>query len=539
MTQSVELADVVIIGSGYGGSIPAYYLAASGAKVVVLERGQWFTAPDFAQTMQLGSYTRYLDLVVGKGVSVLAGNCVGGGSVVNLAAGLRAPSFAFNRVGSTAKRQWPAAISRQILDPWYDRVEESLPVQKQNWDQVSYAGGVFAAACHHTGRTCNPVPLKVDLQQCTACGWQINGCSFDAKRSLLLNYIPGATAYGAQVRPLHEVQSLSRATTSGYRYRVNYTVYDTSGNVVSTSTIEAKIVILAAGTLGTPVILQRSAAALGTMPAAVGRHFSANGDHISTYAMSESAISRVLGLQRNSTTAYAAASIGRPVGTMSYDGLNAGKPEFTRFSLQQIYFAPLTTILDQTFTGGPPWFGVAKKALRHKWASMLTVMAMTEDDNEGFFGPPPPTGSYTRLSADVAGNSLVYNPTANTLRGWAAADAEVAAILADVAEDGGPWTTEVMGTLSAHPLSSVRMGDDPATSALDATHELRGLPGIFVTDGAAIPTSLCVNPSLTISALAERAVPFIAARAITSGVYLRLETQLPTGATSSARPVTV
>ena len=56
-----------------------------------------------------------------------------------------------------------------------------------------------------------------------------------------------------------------------------------------------------------------------------------------------------------------------------------------------------------------------------------------------------------------------------------------------------------------HPLASCRIGDDPATSALDDRHELRGHPGIFVTDGSAVPGALTVNPALTIAALAERA----------------------------------
>lgn len=71
---------------------------------------------------------------------------------------------------------------------------------------------------------------------------------------------------------------------------------------------------------------------------------------------------------------------------------------------------------------------------------------------------------------------------------------------------------------SAHPLSSCRIGDDPATSALDDRHELRGHPGIFVTDASAVPTSLCVNPSLTIAALAERASALLLRRAAEYGV---------------------
>ena len=76
-------------------------------------------------------------------------------------------------------------------------------------------------------------------------------------------------------------------------------------------------------------------------------------------------------------------------------------------------------------------------------------------------------------------------------------------------------TTKVQ---SAHPLASCRIGDDPETSALDDRHELRGHPGIFVTDASAVPTSLCVNPSLTIAALAERASAMLLARAADYGV---------------------
>src|SRR5881296_2663176 len=80
---------------------------------------------------------------------------------------------------------------------------------------------------------------------------------------------------------------------------------------------------------------------------------------------------------------------------------------------------------------------------------------------------------------------------------------------------------------SAHPLASCRMGDDPATSALDDQHELRGHPGLFVTDSASVPTSLCVNPSLTIAALAERAAYGIARRASAYGVKARADLPVP------------
>ncbi|MET8509774.1 GMC oxidoreductase [Streptomyces sp. NPDC004787] len=84
-----------------------------------------------------------------------------------------------------------------------------------------------------------------------------------------------------------------------------------------------------------------------------------------------------------------------------------------------------------------------------------------------------------------------------------------------------PWTEDLSGTVTAHPLSSVRMGDNPATSALTDLHELRGSPGLFITDGSAVPTSLTVNPSLTIAALAERATAAIISRTRSAGIAVR------------------
>lgn len=506
---AAERADVVVIGSSFGGAIPAYHLAAAGAKVVILERGPDLGAQDFTHDMRIGTYTRSVDLVYGQGVTVIAGNCVGGGSVVYFAASLRAPSFVFGRQGSTGRRLWPASLTRASLDPWYDRVSAAIPVATQTWDDVAYAGGLFAAACTHAGRTCNPVPQAVDLAACTNCNWMLNGCHFGAKRSMLLNYLPAATSHGAQIRALHEVQAISPALTPGYRYRVSYTVLDGSDYrvPVGTGAIEARLVVVAAGAAGTPVILARSAPLLGGVPAAVGRNFSGNGDHVSVAVMNEERIRQVLGLQRAPGVAYQALPIGRPIGSMSYDRLDPAAPEFTRFSLQQIYFPAITNVLGQARGASPSWFGVAKKEMRRQWLSWLTVLAMTEDDNEGVFGPPPPAGSFTRLAASGIGlSTLSLTPTANTRRGWDLADAEARGILE---RDGlgrfMPWTEDPAGTVTAHPLGSCRMGDDPASSALDGQHQLRGHPGLYVTDGSAVPTSLCVNPSLTIAALAERA----------------------------------
>ncbi|GAB3834740.1 GMC family oxidoreductase N-terminal domain-containing protein [Dactylosporangium cerinum] len=540
--SSIESTDVVVIGSGFGGAIPAYHLSAGGARVVVLERGPHLSGEEFEHDFKLGSsYTRVFDFVVGDGMSVLGGNCVGGGSVVYFATMPRAPGFVFERHGSIGRRMWPASITRDALDPWYDRVSEALPVSMQTWDRVPYAGGLFAAACAHAGHTANPSPAAVDVDRCTNCNWMMAGCRFDAKRSLLLNYLPAAVAHGAQVRPLHEVQHLTRNEDGGYR--VHFRVVDDSDYRIlhEAGAIDAKVVIVAAGAGATPVILQRSADTLGAMPHATGRYFSGNGERLNTAVFDEDRVREVLGLTRGDGQAYAANQIGRGPTVASWDRLDGALPEFERFSLEQLYFPPgLGTILAQTpDESDPRWFGVGKKEMLRRWQSWLTIFTMSEDDNEGVFGPPPETGNAHRFSQQMLGHGpLRYRPTANTWRGWNLADAAVKDILErDGLAKVAPWTNDLVGAYTVHPLASCRIGDDPDTSALDDRHELRGHPGIFVTDGSAVPGALTVNPALTIAALAERAVAGIVRTAQERGVAVTYIGDLPEGTSSSLRAV--
>lgn len=540
--SAIESTDIVVIGSGFGGAIAAYHLAAGGARVVVLERGPWLTAEEFDHDFKLGSsYTRVFDFTVGEGMSVLSANCVGGGSVVYFATMPRAPRFVFERHGSIGRRMWPAKINRDTLDPWYDLVTESLPVTQQSWDTVPYGGGLFAAACAHAGRTANPPPSAVDVSQCVNCNWMMAGCRFDAKRSLLLNYLPAAIAHGAEIRPLQEVQHLSR--TEGGGYRVHYRAVDDEDYRIlhDSNAIDAKVVVIAAGAGATPVILQRSEPALGPMPHAVGRYFSGNGERLNTAVFDEDRVRDVLGLSRPDGQAYAAYQIGRGPTVASWDRLDGSLPEYERFSLEQLYFPPgLGTILAQVPGGtGPSWFGVEKRKMLQRWQSWLTIFTMSEDDNEGEFAAPPETGNAQRLSMQMLGNGpLRYRPTANTWKGWTLADAEVKDILErDGLAQVAPWTNDLVGAYTVHPLASCRIGDDPATSALDDRHELRGHPGIFVTDSSAVPGALTVNPALTIAALAERAMPGIVRTAQQRGVAVQYGAGVPAGtATTAGRP---
>jgi choline dehydrogenase-like flavoprotein len=226
---------------------------------------------------------------------------------------------------------------------------------------------------------------------------------------------------------------------------------------------------------------------------------------------------------------------------MTFDPLDANAPEFLRYSLQQIYFPPIVNILpDDGAAVSPSWFGLGKRDITDRWRSWLSVLAMTEDDNEGVFGTPPPTGNFVRLAPAASLGQLSYTRTPETQAGFDASDTLTRSI---VERDGLArhhlWSAPPNGSAppnvqSAHPLSSCRIGDDPEISACDDRHELRGHPGIFVTDASAVPTSLCVNPSLTIAALAERASAFLLRSAPSYGVNVTTRVP-PPGKTPGSR----
>jgi enediyne biosynthesis protein E9 len=483
-----ELSDVVVVGSGFGGAPPAFHLAEAGARVVILERGPRMTGSGLTAEPELTRWTRVFDVILGNGMITLAGNCVGGGSMHYYAVSLRAPAFAFERTSRDGARLWPARLSRPDLDPWYERVEEALPVTRLGWDDISRGGEIFSTACRRAGRDCSPVPLAVDLNACDNCGSMAGGCRVDAKRSMMLNYLPAAEAAGAEIRPLHEVQRLTPASTPGYRYRVEYDVLERGHyRVAGQGAIEARAVVIAAGTMATPVMLRRSASRLGPMPPALGRNFSPNGDVLTAFEL------------RHNPARHGVMPFGKAITTMLTDRLDPGLPEFNRHSIQDADYFVLANVLA----------ALRKTMLGSRPGAVQTTLGMCEDDNEGVFGAPPARGAFRRFGRGVGKSSLHYRPTARTRAAITRVESDLHEILG---RDGGRIIRRPFRAsegLTAHPLSSCRLGDDPLTSALEDSHQLRGHPGIFVTDGSAVPGALCVNPSLTIAALAERASPLI------------------------------
>jgi choline dehydrogenase-like flavoprotein len=541
-----ERVDVCIVGSGFGGSIAAWRLAelyrAAGEEpsIVVLERGMRKGHTDFRQSMDVGHLSDCYGLIQGEGQSaltkgsnaqVVVANLVGGGSNLYLAASLRAPTEIFERRDRRPddgpdRRMWPAEVSRSSLDPFYARAEAGLRVNQPAWDEISKSGGLWAATLDRAGHTCDRVPVAINQERCVDAKWCHTGCIFGAKNSLITNYLASAEAAGVEVRPLIEVNQIAQSSSRPYRYLVKAAKVDpdTKQQGSTVPDIECKVLIMAAGAMGTPVILLRSKQSLSlpSLSSHLGKHLGVNGDHVAAIEYDdESKVRDLLGLP-----GYADFFKGKPITTVSYDWY-AGRPghehDGTRFTLQEIYLSQLTNFLYDDGRGNgeePSFWGREKKRSVATWSRHIEILAMVEDTSDGTFYLPPPTGGdFVRTGPGPVGIGLFdYDLSDQSVAVRDAANEAIQDVLARAGLGRFLKLSETRGAYAAHPLGGCRMADTADLGVVDHRCEAFGYEGLFCMDSSAIPTSLGVNPSLTISAVCERAASELVARSADLGL---------------------
>jgi choline dehydrogenase-like flavoprotein len=521
MTQRV---DVAIVGSGFGGSITAWRLAelyrAAGVdpkSIAVLERGRRYGHTDFRQSMDIDHLSDVYLLIQGQGAQVVTANAVGGGSNLYLAASLRSPTETFERrdarpADGSPRRMWPAAISRATLDPYYARAELGLRVRRPTWDQVSKSGGLWAATLAAAGHTCDRVPLAISPERCVNAKWCHTGCIFGAKNSLITNYLWAAENAGVQVMPNLQVETIQQSSARPYRYVVTADVMDNEGSSPTRAPtgqqvqIECKVLVVSSGAMGTPPLLMRSRPFLPALSTQVGQNLGVNGDHVAAIEYDPARVRSVLGLP-----GYHEFYKGKPITTMSYDwwvNRRGHQYDGKRFNLQEIFLSSLTNFLydsGRTLPGEPSWWGLQKKQAVAHWSNRIELLAMVQDTHDGTFLALPPHGAAVRPSAgpiavgtfdySMSDESKQIRETANQVMGALAGRKGLGKFMA---------LTETQGVYCAHPLGGCRMATSSDLGAVDDTGAVYGYEGLYCIDGSIIPTSLGVNPSLTISAVSER-----------------------------------
>jgi choline dehydrogenase-like flavoprotein len=511
--------DVCIVGSGFGGSISAFRLAelyrAAGQEpsILVLERGQRHLHTDFRQSMDIELLSRLYGLVQGLGAQIVLGDGVGGSSNLYLAASLRSPSQTFERRDHRPddgpdRRMWPSQITRAALNPYYARAEQALRVQRPTWNQVSKSGGLWAATLAAAGHTCDRVPQAIDLSRCVQAKWCHTGCIFGAKNSVMTNYLASAEQLGVEVRPNSEAELILQSAARPYRYIVTAAnIGDSRQPTGQTFQVECKVLILAAGAMGNPPLLMRSRPTLPALSGRVGKHLGVNGDHIAAVEYDERKVRDLLGLP-----GYGQFYKGNHITTMSYDWWKGA--DGTRFTLQEIFLSNLAHALyddGRAPSSEPTWWGLQKKEALSTFNNHIEILAMVEDTHDGEFLAPPPTGSHIRPNAGPVGiGPFTYQLSDQAIK--------------SVVERNGlaRYMKPTYRSLSAaHPLGGCRMADSKDFGVVDHRNEVFGYEGLFCMDSSSIPTSLGVNPSLTISAVAERACEQLIARADGYGLPAR------------------
>jgi choline dehydrogenase-like flavoprotein len=251
-----EEADVVVVGSGPCGAVVTKELAAAGLRVVLLEEGPPFTPEDFeldgarsmARTMREGG----LRATRGYVMPTLQAICLGGGSLVNSAICVRPPDFVFDA--------WCDAFELEHtrgkdMAPHFDAVSEFLGVAPTPEAVQGRRNLVFRDGCDALGIASEPIARNV--RGCRGSGECFTGCRSRAKQSMDLSYVPAALRAGARVRTSVQV---AEVLTAGSR------VTGVAGHVVEPFTgrrrhrvrVDARAVVLSAGCMATPVLLQKS-----------------------------------------------------------------------------------------------------------------------------------------------------------------------------------------------------------------------------------------------------------------------------------------
>jgi enediyne biosynthesis protein E9 len=520
-----ERVDVLIAGTGFGGSITAYRLAelyrAAGVdpkRIAVLERGRRRKHTDYKQSMHIDHLGDIYQLIQGQGAQIVVANGVGGGSALYLAASLRSPRETFERRDrrpgdGPERRMWPGPISRRTLDPYYFRAELGLRVRRPTWNDVSKSGGLWAANLRATGHSADRVPLAIDEGRCQNVKWCHTGCIYGAKNTLFTNYLASAERIGARVIPDSEVQSVRQSQARPYRYVVTTAPVDnTSANPTrqprpgETVEYECKVLVLACGAMGTAPILMRSRNDLPAMSEHLGKHLGVNGDHIAAIEYDSAKVRDVLRLP-----GYSDFHVGKPITTMTYDfwtGRRDNRYDGTRFNLQEIFLSSLTNFLyddGRDPEGDPSWWGLQKKDAIAHWKNRIELLAMVEDTHDGEFFAVPPQGGAVRPNAGPLAIGLFnYRLSDQSIRVRQAADAAMKQIASYRGLGKFMKLTETEGSYASHPLGGCRMADSLDLGVTDHTGAVFGYEGLYCIDSSIIPSSLGVNPSLTIAAVSER-----------------------------------
>ncbi|HWU91124.1 MAG TPA: GMC family oxidoreductase [Kofleriaceae bacterium] len=528
--------DFVVIGSGFGGSVSALRLAEKGYSVAVVEMGKRWTAEDFPKTTW--SLRRWIwrpglklfgfyNMRPFRHVMILCGNAVGGGSVTYANTMLSPPDTVW-RDGSWRgladwEREMPAhyATARRMLGVTRNRIlgdadrmlkqmadEQGVGDTFYRTDVAVYFGPGDRDVEAGAPSTSHPDPYfggeGPARSSCNGCGGCMVGCRFGAKNSLDQNYLYLAERRGAVVMAETRVVDVRpRGAADGSDGYVLTTERSTAWFAKRRRTITARQVVFSASALGTMDLLLRmkDRGALPALSERLGYDVRTNSESILGVRFPGERFDMSRGI-----------AIGSGIHIDRFTHIEA-----TRYSKGSDVLGLLATML-VTGTGWRRIFAWLGAALRHPlrflragWPlgfareTLILLVMQTIDTTLRFRLRRRWYWPFTRRLTTEGERIPTNIPAANAFAARAARASGGIAITS---------TSEILFDMpmTAHCIGGCVMGADAAHGVIDAQHRVFGYRNLYVVDGSAVGANLGVNPSLTITALAERAMTFIPAK---------------------------
>ncbi len=522
MSGAVEHNDVVVVGSGFGGSVAALRLVEKGYSVTVLEAGRRFADDEFAATswsLKKFFWAPALGLLgiqrihLLDDVMILAGAGVGGGSLVYANTLYRPATDAF-----FTDRQWAHITDwKSELDAYYDQASRMLGVTLN--PTITPADDIMQKVAAEMGvpESFHLTPVGVYFGEgagfeapdpyfggagparrgCIECGECMTGCRHNAKNTLVKNYLHLAESAGAVVQPLTTVTRVAPRAGGGY----TITTRRTGKGRRSERTMTADQVVFAAGAWGTQQLLHRMKAE-GHLPGISERLGELTRTNSEALGGASTAIRHSTGV--DFTRGVAISSSIHP------DDHTHVEP--CRYGHGSNALALLATIAVPGGRRTPRWLLWIGQMLRHpgrvfsmifgigSWSrrSIVGLVMQNRDNSLTVRAGRGPFGGFRLRSGQGHGEpNPTYIPQANETYEL------MAKHMNGYAQSGISEVFDV--PMTAHFLGGCAIGDSADTGVVDAYHRLFGHEGLHVVDGAAISANLGVNPSLTITAQAERA----------------------------------
>ncbi len=512
--------DVVVIGSGFGGSVSALRLAEKSWRVAVLEQGRHLGEADFKAAAESPSALAWMPALGMKGffaqeifqhVAILRGIGVGGGSLV-YGAVLLEPQVSFYRdpawEGSGVDWQDALAAHFATAKRMLGVTDNPYRGQQDHWLEQTAARMGAASTFAATPQGIffgDPERPAVDpyfagagpqRQGCTRCGRCFSGCAYGAKNSLDKNYLFFAEKAGVQVLTERQVTHVEALPQGGYRIHQKHPW----SSRIRYQPLRAGKVVLAAGALGSMEILLASRDRYRTLPrlsSTLGARVRTNSEALVGILAQDPTLDLTQGTSI-STHFYPDA--------ITHITQNRLPPSYRWMRFYMVPMVDGKHPLGRALRTLGAYLAAPISAFRgyfvrhwHQRTTYLTVMQHADNELKFSYGRSWRHGFRRGLKSELGqgGRAPTFLPQAN------AAARHFAELSGGIPQNMAVESIANM-SVTAHVLGGAVIAGGPEHGVIDARHEVYGYPGLFVVDASAIPANVGVNPSLTIAALAER-----------------------------------